>query len=54
MRYSVGVRLIGKMANDLPTEGNAIDYVAAAPWPPSWVARMRPATVRAADTVAKG
>jgi hypothetical protein len=31
MRYSVGVGLIGKIANDPPKVGRAIDYVAAAP-----------------------
>jgi hypothetical protein len=34
MRYSVGVDSIGKIANDPPKVGRAIDYVAAAPWPP--------------------
>ncbi len=34
MRYNVGVGSIGKIANDPPKVGRAIDYVAAAPWPP--------------------
>jgi hypothetical protein len=34
MHYSVGVGSIGKIANDPPKVGRAIDYVAAAPWPP--------------------
>ncbi len=33
MHYSVGVRSIGKITNDPPKVGRAIDYVAAAPWP---------------------
>jgi hypothetical protein len=54
MRYNVGVDSIGKIANDPPKVGRAIDYVAAALWPPSQVARKRPVTIRAADTLAKG
>jgi hypothetical protein len=34
MRYSVGVDSIGKVANNPPKVGRAIDYVAAAPQPP--------------------
>jgi hypothetical protein len=34
VRHSVGVGSIGKIANDPPKVGRAIDYVAAAPWPP--------------------
>ncbi len=34
MHYSVGVRSIGRIANDPPKVGRAVDYVAAAPWPP--------------------
>ncbi len=34
MRYSVGVGSIGKITNDPPKVGRAIDYVATAPWPP--------------------
>ncbi len=34
MCYSVGVDSIGKIANDPPKVGKAIDYVATAPRPP--------------------
>ncbi len=34
MHYSVGVGSIGKIANDPPKVGRAMDYVATAPWPP--------------------
>ncbi len=34
MRYTVGISFIGKITNDPPKVGRAIDYVAAAPWPP--------------------
>jgi hypothetical protein len=34
MRYSVGVGSIGKIANNPPKVGKAIDYVALALWPP--------------------
>jgi hypothetical protein len=45
---------MGRIANDPSNVGRVIDYVAAAPWPPSGVARMRLATMRAADALAKG
>jgi hypothetical protein len=34
MLCNIGVSSIGKIANDLPKTGRAIDYKAAAPWPP--------------------